>query len=122
MIDMPKNIYVVDIETDGLHSTKIHVMSVGYVDENDEWKIISFSDPDKIKNLLENKDNIIIGHYFKGFDAVELERVLDFKIEAEIWDTLSLAWYVYPTRKNSYGLEAFGKDSKKGGSSPLYQN
>src|SRR3989304_5773244 len=98
------NLYVVDFETDGLVSTKIHVMSIGWKDKNGEWQIQSTPDPDKIKAVFENKDNIIVGHFFKPFDAVEIERVLDFKIKATIYDTLSLAWYIYPKRNKSFGL------------------
>jgi len=102
-----KELFVVDIETDGFYSTKIHVMSIG---SPKTGKIYSTSDSEIMKKFLTDRNHIIIGHNFKAFDAVELERVLDFKIEAEIWDTLSLAWYIYPFRVLSYGLEAFGAE------------
>lgn len=102
--------YVIDIETDGLVSTKIHVMSVGYKDEEGEWQIKSTDDYDKMIDIVTNPDNVIIGHNFKSFDAVELERVLDIKVEAEIVDTLAIAWYILPSRKESFGLGAFGED------------
>ena len=104
-------IYVVDIETDGLVSSKIHVMSVGYKDDNDEWKIMSTPDYDKIRKVMTDEDNTIIGHNFKAFDAVEIERVLDIKVTATVLDTLALAWYIYPTRRQgTFGLADFGTD------------
>ena len=102
--------YVIDIETDGLVSTKIHVMSVGYKNDEGEWKITSTNDYDKMIDVITNPDNVIIGHNFKTFDAVELERVLDVKVEAEIVDTLAISWYILPNRKKAFGLAAFGED------------
>ena len=105
------NTYVIDIETDGLVSNKIHVMSVGYVDKEGHWQIKSTKDYDVMRDVMSNPDNIVVGHYFKSFDAVELERVLNFKIQAFIIDTLPLSWYVFATRKaRTFGLEDFGVD------------
>ncbi len=104
-------IYVVDIETDGLVSEKIHVMSVGYEDGDGEWQIQSTWDYNTMIGVMSDPDNIIVGHNFKMFDAVELERVLDFKIKAFVIDTLPLAWYLYTQRRSgTFGLAAFGED------------
>jgi hypothetical protein len=103
--------YVVDIETDGLTSTKIHVMSIGYKNDIGEWEVKSFSDYDDMIRLLENEENTIIGHNFIPFDAVELERVLGIEVKANIVDTLGLSWYIYPNRRQgTFGLAAFGED------------
>ena len=102
--------YVIDIEADGLIASKIHVMSVGWKDNEGEWQIKSTDDYDKMIDIVTNPDNVIIGHNFKSFDVVELERVLDVKVEAEIVDTLALAWYILPNRKLPFGLAAFGED------------
>ena len=102
--------YVVDIETDGLVSSKIHVMSAGYKDDNGDWDIISTGDYDKMRAIMANPDVTIIGHNFIPFDAVEIERVLDIEVKATIIDTLALAWYIYPDRVGSYGLASFGED------------
>lgn len=105
------SLYVIDIETDGLISTKIHVMSVGYKDKEGRWQVKSTPDYDTMREIMSNPDNTVVGHFFKMFDAVELERVLGFKVEARIIDTLALAWYIFPNRRNgTFGLEAFGKD------------
>lgn len=102
--------YVIDIEADGLIASKIHVMSVGWKDSEGEWQIKSTDDYDKMIDIITNPDNTIIGHNFKSFDVVELERVLEVKVEAEIVDTLALAWYILPERKKPFGLAAFGED------------
>jgi len=105
------NTYVIDIETDGLVSNKIHVMSVGYKKQDGTWGVKSTNDYDVMRDVMSNPDNIIVGHYFKAFDAVELERVLDFKIEAYVIDTLPLAWNIYTQRKDrTFGLADFGED------------
>ena len=104
------NTYVVDIETDGLISSKIHVMSVGYKNDDGNWEVRSTKDYEDIKRLMTNPENIIIGHNFVSFDAVEIERVLGIKITATLIDTLALAWYIYPERVGSFGLAAFGED------------
>ena len=104
-------LYVIDIETDGLYSTKIHVMSIGWQDKNGDWKKHSTVDPAVMEKILTNKDNIVVGHFFKQFDVVELERVLGFKVLAEVWDTLMLSYYIFPKRvAGTYGLEFFGND------------
>lgn len=102
--------YVVDVETDGLDSTKIHVMSVGYQDKSGEWKVKSTPDYQTMRDILSDPNNYIVGHNFKLFDAVQLEKVLDFEIKAFVIDTLALSWYIFPEiGKGSYGLAAFGE-------------
>jgi hypothetical protein len=104
-------LYVIDVETNGLKSTKIWVMSVGYKDKDGGWQVKSTPDYDVMRDIMSNPDNTVVGHFFKMFDAVELERVLGFKIQARIVDTLALAWYIFPERRSgTFGLEAFGKD------------
>jgi hypothetical protein len=102
--------YVVDIETDGLISSKIHVMSVGFKNDDGDWEVTSTNDYDAIERLMTNEDVTIIGHNFITFDAVEIERVLGIEVKATLIDTLALAWYIYPERVGSYGLAAFGED------------
>jgi len=101
--------YVVDIEADGLNPTKVHVLSAGYKKDG-KWEIVSTNDYDKMRSLLTEPKNTIVGHNFKMFDAPALSRILDIEIKAEIIDTLPMAWYILPSRKRSYGLGAFGED------------
>lgn len=105
-----KKTYVIDIETDGLVSTKIHVMSVGYRNKDGEWEIISTDDYGKMEKIVTDPDVTIVGHNFKTFDVIEIERVLGVKVEARVIDTLALAWYIYPNRVRPFGLAAFGED------------
>jgi hypothetical protein len=102
--------YVVDIETDGLISSKIHVMSVGFKNDDGDWEVTSTNDYGAIERLMTDEENTIIGHNFITFDAVEIERVLGIEVKAKLIDTLALAWYIYPERAGSYGLAAFGED------------
>ena len=101
--------YVVDIEADGLNPTKVHVLSAGYKKDG-KWEIVSTNDYDKMRSLLTEPKNTIVGHNFKMFVAPALSRILDIEIKAEIIDTLPMAWYILPSRKRSYGLGAFGED------------
>ncbi len=103
-------VYVADIEADGLKPTKIHVVSVGYKDDEGNWSIKSTNDYERMRKLFTNKENTIIGHNFKLFDTPAIEKILNIKVEAEIIDTLPLAWYILPSRKTSYGLATFGED------------
>lgn len=98
--------YVVDIETDGLISTKIHVMSIAYKDESGEVVVYSTSDYDEMKEFISNPDHVIYGHYFKMFDAPALEKVLGVPVKAKVIDTIALAWYIFPTLP-AYSLEHF---------------
>lgn len=103
------NVYVIDIEADGLLDTvsKIHVMSVGYQDENGAWQIISTPDYEKMKSVMEDENNVIVGHNYKNYDAIALEKVLGIETKAVIIDTLSLSWALYPWER-VHGLEFWG--------------
>ena len=103
------NLYVVDFETNSLtHSTVIHVMSIGWKDEEGDWQVTSTNDHEHIQSILCNPDNTIVGHFFKMFDVPQVERVLGIKVTAKIYDTLPLSWYVFPRRKK-FGLDEFGE-------------
>lgn len=106
-----ENVYVIDIETNGLLDivSKVHVMSVGYKDTEGTWQVKSTDDPDHIKKVVGNPNNVIVGHNFIGFDAPAIEKVLGVKVEATLIDTLGLSWALYPTRLK-HGLEAWGID------------
>jgi hypothetical protein len=104
------NVYVIDIETDGLLdvATKIHVMSVGYKDENDKWQVKSTNDYDIIGKVMCNPDNVVVGHNFICFDAPAIEKILGVKVQATIIDTLAISWALYPWRLK-HGLESWGE-------------
>lgn len=109
-MDLSK-VLVVDIECDGLLDTltKVHVMSVGYQNGEGGWEIMSTPDYDNMRKVMEDEDNIIVGHYFTVFDVPAIEKVLGIKVECQIIDTLALSWYLSPKRMN-HGLEGFGED------------
>ena len=108
-----KSAYICDIETNGLLETltKLHVFSLCYKSEsNNNWEIISTSSERDIKKVMENPNNIVVGHNFFLFDTSALKKLYpDLKIKARIIDTLLLSWYLRPNRIK-HGLESYGED------------
>jgi DNA polymerase family A len=51
----------------------------------------------------------LIGHNICRFDIPVLEKILGIKIKAKLYDTLPMAWVMYPERQ-LHGLESFGED------------
>ena len=105
-------VYVVDIETDGFLDklTKLHVLSCAYKDGNGQWNVKSTTKKEDIRTLFENPNNIIVGHFFLGFDKPALQKLYpDIEFNAFIIDSLGISWYLYDERR-SHGLEAWGED------------
>lgn len=104
------NVYIVDIEADGLLDSvsKIHVVSFAYKVDN-EWVIRSTNDYEKIKNFFSDPNRTIVGHNFIGYDSVALERVLGIEVKSKLVDTLGLSWAMYPWR-NRHGLADWGEE------------
>ena len=107
------NAFVCDIETKGLlheihDKTDFHVLSIAFKDSKGEWSIKSTNREEDVRKVLENPDNVIVGHFFIPYDAVALEKMFGFKIKAKIIDTLGLSWYLYNTQKK-HGLEEWGE-------------
>lgn len=102
-------VLVVDIECDGLLNelTKCHVLSCAYKDEDDKWQIISTNKREDIQRLVGNPDNVIVGHYFVGYDKPALQK-LGYEFNAQIIDTLGLSWYLY-NEYIKHGLEDWGE-------------
>lgn len=97
--------YIFDIEGDGLTPTKIHCLSA--IDVKGK-KVFSTTDYEEMKRFLLSA-KYLIGHNIIPFDVPVLERILDIKITANLIDTLSLSWYLYPSR-SSHKLEVWGVD------------
>lgn len=97
-------IWVFDIETDGLDSSKIHCLAAS---NPQSQKVFVTSDYDDMRKFLLGAD-VLIGHNITRFDIPTLEKLLDIKITAKIVDTLALSWYLYPDR-NKHGLESWGE-------------
>jgi hypothetical protein len=110
-----ENVFVADCETDGLieQVTKMHVLSVGYKNSLGEWEIKSTPHKEDVEKVFCNPNNIIVMHNGRRYDKTVLEKIHSIKITATIIDSLSLAWWMYPTRSKEgkkFGLAAFGED------------
>ena len=101
------NLTVFDIETDGINATKIHCL-VYATKVGDYWERTILTDYDEMRVFLLS-DRVLIGHFITLFDIPTLERILDIKIVNRRVDTLTLSWYLYPTR-NKHGLEVWGEN------------
>ena len=100
---------VFDIETDGLVSTRIWVMSYFIIGEHKNiYEVKSTSSYEDMKELFAAADTLI-GHNITCFDIPAIEKVLNIKIKARIIDTLWLSYYLYP-RRNTHNLDDYGKD------------
>lgn len=105
-------VFVVDIETDGLldELTKLHVLSCAYKDDDNSWNVKSTNRKEDIKKLFENPANIIVGHFFLGFDKPALQKLYpDVEFNAFIIDSLGISWYLHDERR-SHGLESYGEE------------
>ena len=99
-------VYIFDIETDGLCPTKIHCLS--YCEFGKEKLVKTITDYDEIKRFFKG-DNYYVGHDIIRFDIVQVERLLNIKIDKLLIDTLPLSWYLYPDRAR-HGLEWWGEE------------
>lgn len=68
----------------------------------------SLSDYDSMREALEQA-TVIVGHNIVRYDIPLLERILDIKISAKVYDTLPMSWVMFPDRQQ-HGLDSFGKD------------
>lgn len=105
-------VYIVDIETDGFldELTKLHVLSCAYKDGNGQWNVKSTTKKEDIRKIFENPNNVVVGHFFLGFDKPALQKLYpDIEFNAFIIDSLGLSWYLYDERR-THGLESWGED------------
>lgn len=105
------NVYVGDIETDGLldTTTKLHVFSFGKKVDG-EWKIGSTNNHAAVKKAFSNPENVFIMHNGLRFDKQAIEKIYGIEVKATIIDSLSLAWWLFPKRVKAFGLADFGED------------
>lgn len=106
-----KNVFVFDIETDGLYDecSKIHCLSYVRVG-TDEIK--SITDYDTIKRFFTQDDLTLIGHNIIMYDIPVVEKILNFKVDAKrVVDTLGISWYLNSSESPSFkhGLEYYGE-------------
>lgn len=92
------NEIVFDIETDGLHPSKIHCMA--YLEDcTNSYK--------EMRNIL-SQDITLVGHNIILYDIPVLEKLLGVVIKCRLIDTLALSWYLYSERP-LHGLDSWGK-------------
>ena len=106
------NVYVADIETDGLLDivTKLHVFAFGTKQKDGKWKVDATKNHQAIIRAFSNPENVFVMHNGLRFDKPAIEKIYGIKVKATIIDSLSLSWWLYPTRVKRFGLEAFGED------------
>ncbi len=99
---------VFDVESNGLldDATKIHCLS--YIDTDREKDIITLYDYDDMRLLFSVKKHFV-GHNIIRYDIPLLEKLLDIKIDARLYDTLPMSWVMNPTR-SKHGLDSFFPD------------
>ena len=99
---------IFDVESNGLldDATKIHCLS--YIDTDREKDIITLYDYDDMRLLFSVKKHFV-GHNIIRYDIPLLEKLLDIKIDARLYDTLPMSWVVNPTR-SKHGLDSFFPD------------
>lgn len=101
------NVYVFDIEADGLldTATTIHCLSYHNLSDGSSGSYTNLND---IKEFIENAD-VLIGHNIVRYDVPLLDLLVRGQSNARLVDTLALSWYLYPER-NLHGLESWGDD------------
>jgi hypothetical protein len=112
MIRLGKGEYVYDIEADGLLDTitKIHCLSVCWIDQNGELRVLSTTDYDVMRKFFLRKNTIRIGHNISLYDERAIHKILGIETQLHndrIIDTLPLSWYLHP-EKTKHGLEQWG--------------
>ncbi len=113
MINLNKNVFVYDIECDGLieDATKIHCLSIAWRDGS-VIKTKSTTDYDEMRKFFNNDKITRIGHNITLYDervASKLLGIDTLKTKDNLIDTLALSWYLFPERK-VHGLESWGND------------
>ena len=97
---------VFDVEANGLldTATKIHCLSY----TTDGVTYDTLFDYDGMRDLILSQQGLI-GHNIIRYDVPLLEKILDIKIEARLFDTLPMSWVLNYNRPK-HGLESFGED------------
>jgi len=114
MINLYKNVYIYDVETDGLlhNATKIHCLSITWRDNTGKLRTKSTTDYDEMRKFFQRKDITRVGHNITLYDERVIAKLLNIdtlQSNDQIIDTLALSWYLYPERLK-HGLEEWGKD------------
>ena len=123
-MDIFNNVYVYDVECDGLleSATKIHCLSICWRNKEGELQTKSTTDYDEMRKFFSNKNITRIGHNITLYDERVIAKLLDIdtlQSNDQIIDTLPLSWYLHPERKK-HGLEEWGNNAQKSGLKSLH--
>ena len=100
MINLYKNVYIYDVETDGLlhGATKIHCLSITWRDNTGKLRTKSTTDYDEMRKFFQRKDITRVGHNITLYDERVIAKLLNIdtlQSNDQIIDTLALSWYLY---------------------------
>lgn len=103
-------ILIGDIETNGLHPNII--WAVGIVDyDTDEYTAYVGEDEVPLGLMRLAEADLVVGHYFRGFDAPQIERLTEGLIKFrpdQIDDTVEISRALFPELK-SHKLREWGE-------------
>jgi len=87
---------ILDLETNGFLDKKDLVIHCIVCKDIETGKVYSYN-PDNINDALQllNKSTLIAGHNLVNFDVPVLEKVLNYKYEGEVFDTLLATRLIY---------------------------
>lgn len=101
-----------DIETNLAHD---HIWCVAVKVDDNPTDLLVFSPefsrqaPDKLQNIIDSQDDVIVAHNGIGFDFPVLERVWGTRIpEHRQYDTLTVSRLLQPMRDGGHSLKAWG--------------
>lgn len=99
---------ILDIETDGINPTKIHVVVLKDIDNG---KIYSFTKREDFKSFLDHTTiHLVAGHNLIAYDLRWLSALWDCHITREVVrDTLVLSRLLDQQRSGGHSLEAWGE-------------
>ncbi len=103
-----EEIYIFDIETDGLldNLTKIHCLSYTKIGSG---VVESTTDYEEMKEFFLDRTKIKAGHNIIRFDIPAAEKILGIDTSGQMFiDTLPLSWYIFMDEKK-HGLEEWGE-------------
>ena len=114
MISLRKNVYIYDIECNGLlkNATKIHCLSICWRDSNGVVHHKSTTNYDEMRKFFTRTDITRVGHNITLYDERVIAKLLGIdtlQSKDQIIDTLALSWYLFPERVK-HGLEEWGVD------------
>ena len=103
---MAKQVFVFDIECDGLNPTKIWCTGVSQSSAKGVKTTTSY---DSMRKLFKRPDVALVAHNGIRYDKPVIERLLGIEVKALVVDTLALSWYLHPTR-TKHGLASWGEE------------